>query len=70
MVGLRAIPLDGTIRKLTFLESFKRHLLDPIDFCFFGIVAIITIKNTVKNQRVGDLWAKTIVVSSKTINKT
>ena len=42
----------------------------PIDFCFFGIVAIITIKNTSKNQRVGDLWAKTIVVSNKTINKT
>lgn len=70
MVGLRAIPLDGENRKLTFLESFKRHLLDPIDFCFFGIVAIITIKNTSKNQRVGDLWAKTIVVSNKTINKT
>ena len=35
MVGLRAIPLDGENRKLTFLESFKRHLLDPIDFCFF-----------------------------------
>ena len=70
LVGLRAIPLDGTNRKLTFLESFKRHLLDPIDFCFFGIVAIITIKNTANNQRVGDLWAKTIVVSNEFINKT
>lgn len=68
LVGLKAIPINGTHRKLTFAESFKRHLLDPIDMFFFGLVGIITIKNTEKNQRVGDLWAKTIVVSMKTLN--
>ena len=69
LVGLKAIPKNGTNRKLTFSESFKRHLLDPIDMFFFGLVAIITIKNTEMNQRIGDLWAKTIVVSVKSLNE-
>ncbi len=65
LVGLKAIPMNGNDRKLTFAESLKRHLLDPVDMFFFGIVGIITINNTEKNQRVGDLWAKTIVVRNK-----
>ena len=69
LVGLKAIPKNGTNRKLTFSESFKRHLLDPIDMFFFGLVAIITIKNTEMNQRIGDLGAKTIVVSIKSLNE-
>lgn len=69
LVGLKAIPKNGTNRKLTFSESFKRHLLDPIDMFFFGLVAIITIKNTEMNQRIGDLWAKTIVISIKSLNE-
>jgi uncharacterized RDD family membrane protein YckC len=69
IVGLKAIPLNGTNRKLTFGESFKRHLLDPIDMFFFGLVGIITIKNTDKNQRIGDLWAKTIVVQNKSLTE-
>ncbi|WP_458626458.1 RDD family protein [Winogradskyella sp. PC D3.3] len=71
LVGLKPIPKNGTNRKLTFGESFKRHLLDPIDMFFFGLVGIVTIKNTDLNQRVGDLWAKTIVIktnNSKTDN--
>ena len=62
LVGLKAIPLSGADRRLSFSESFKRHLLDPIDMFFFGIVGIITINSTGYNQRVGDLWAKTIVI--------
>ena len=65
LVGLKAIPLSGKNRKLTFGESIKRHLFDPIDMFFFGLVAIITIKNTPKNQRVGDIWANTMVIESK-----
>ena len=36
--------------------------LDPIDILIYGIPAIIAIKNSDKNQRIGDMWAKTIVV--------
>ncbi|SHJ26729.1 Uncharacterized membrane protein YckC, RDD family [Mesonia phycicola] len=69
IVGLKAIPMNGINQKLTFGQSFKRHLLDPIDMFFFGLVGIITIKNTDKNQRVGDLWAKTIVVPMKSLTE-
>lgn len=65
IVGLRAIPMRGPNRKLTFGQYLKRHLLDPINMLFFGLPGIITIKNTEKNQRIGDLWAKTIVVKVK-----
>jgi len=41
-------------------------LLDPIDMFFFGLIGIVTIKNTDKNQRLGDIWGNTIVV--KTLN--
>ncbi len=62
ITGLKAIPINGQNRKLTFGQSLKRHLMDPVDMLFFGLPGIITIKNTDKNQRIGDLWAKTIVV--------
>ncbi|WP_461587949.1 RDD family protein [Winogradskyella sp.] len=62
VAGIKPIPLTGESRKLTLGESLKRHLLDPIDMSFFGIVGIITINSTEKNQRLGDLWGKTIVV--------
>lgn len=62
LVGLKPIPISGINRRLSLLESFKRHLLDPVDMFFFGIVGIVTISSTQKNQRVGDLWGKTIVI--------
>jgi len=69
IVGLKAIPISGQNRKLSIGQSFKRHLLDPIDMFFFGLVGIITIKNTERNQRVGDLWAKTIVIPIKSLSE-
>ena len=65
IVGLKAIPISGQNRNLTFGESFKRHLMDLVDMFFFGLVGIVIIKSTDKNQRVGDLWGKTIVVKMK-----
>lgn len=62
-VGLKPISIDNT--KLTFGQSLKRHLLDPIDMIFFGLVGILLINNTENNQRLGDIWAKTIVISMK-----
>ena len=71
LVGLKPISIKedsgndsfkSVEEKITFPQSFKRHLLDPIDMFLFGLIAIITIKNTDKNQRLGDLWAKTVVV--------
>ena len=60
ILGLRVVTKNGN--PISFGQAFKRHLLDMIDFFFFGVVAFITIKNTPDHQRVGDLWAKTIVI--------
>lgn len=65
VVGLKPIPEDGTNAKISFLQSLKRHLLDPIDLFFFGLVAYLVIKSNPKNQRLGDIWAKTIVVKAE-----
>ncbi|AXT21065.1 RDD family protein [Flavobacteriaceae bacterium AU392] len=60
---------SGTDEKLTFEQSLKRHLLDPIDLLFFGLIGIITIKKTDKNQRLGDIWGNTIVVKTSELKK-
>jgi len=62
IMGLKVISIKENNRNVTFNQSLKRHLLDPIDMFFFGLVGAITIEYTERNQRVGDLWAKTIVV--------
>ena len=72
LVGLKPISIKqnsnstfkSSMTKPTFGQSFKRHLLDPIDMFFFGLIGILTIKNSEKNQRLGDMWAKTIVVKT------
>lgn len=62
IAGLKVLPASKKDRKLTFSESFKRRLLDPVDMFLFGLIGVITIINTENKQRVGDLWAKTIVI--------
>jgi uncharacterized RDD family membrane protein YckC len=64
MMDIKAISLKHN-QILSFSQSLKRHLLDPIDMFFFGLVAIIVIRKTEHRQRLGDLWADTTVVSSK-----
>ena len=67
LAGLKPVSINGVDRKLSFGQSLIRHLLDPVDMFFFGLVGILTIKNSDKHQRVGDIVAKTIVVkASKT----
>lgn len=65
LMDLKPQSLTTRNGELTFSQSLKRHLLDPLDMFPFGIIGIITIKNTEKNQRLGDIWAKTIVVETK-----
>ena len=33
-----------------------------------GLIAFITVKNSDKHQRVGDIWAKTIVIEEQSVN--
>ena len=51
-------------KDIEFTQALKRHLFDPIDILFYGIPAIIAIKNSEKHQRIGDMWAKTFVVDT------
>lgn len=46
-------------------EALKRHLLDPIDIFLWGLPAIIAISKSNYHQRLGDMWADTIVVNTK-----
>ena len=69
LMNLIAVPKDDPRQDLTFLQSLKRHLLDPIDMWPFGLLGILLIKNTEFNQRLGDLWAKTIVLDKSDINQ-
>ncbi len=78
LVGLKPISIkkssdnstfSGTDEEPTFGQSLKRHLLDPIDMFFFGLIGIITIKNTDKNQRLGDIWGNTIVIKTSELKK-
>ena len=62
IVDLKPVSLLEDGEKPTILQSLKRHILAPIDMLFLGIIGIIIIKNTEKNQRLGDLWANTTVV--------
>jgi uncharacterized RDD family membrane protein YckC len=63
ILGLKVVTINGN--PISFSHAFKRHLVDMIDFFFFGIVALIVIKNTPDHQRVGDLLAKTIVIGGE-----
>lgn len=63
LLKIKPISLEEN-NKVTFTQSLKRHLLDPIDMFLFGFIGIIVMKNTEKKQRLGDLWAKTIVIKS------
>ena len=64
IVGLKPVDLE-TESKITFKQSFLRHIMDVIDMFFFGIIAIIIIKNSNESQRLGDLLAKTKVIKIK-----
>ena len=48
---------------LKFSQVLKRRICDIIEVIgFFGLLAFILVKNTKFNQRLGDIWAKTIVI--------
>lgn len=49
-------------KDIEFTHALKRHLLDPIDILFYGIPAFIAVKYSLRHQRLGDMWAQTIVI--------
>ena len=67
--ALNLLVLKENRKPIDYVDALKRHLIDPFDFFIWAIPAIIAIKNTDKKQRLGDLWAKTIVVDTTDIEQ-
>ena len=67
--NLKVISIHPKKTSLTFDQSFKRHLFDILEMWPFGLIGILLIKNTKYNQRLGDIWAKTIVIDIKDDNQ-
>jgi uncharacterized RDD family membrane protein YckC len=61
IAGLKPGVLHRPEKKISFGQSFLRHLADPLDMFFFGLVGVLTINNSVNKQRLGDIWAGTVV---------
>jgi uncharacterized RDD family membrane protein YckC len=60
-LGLKVVSLSGETPG--FSQVLKRRLCDPVDFwCCFGVIGMLLSRYTSHNQRLGDLWAETIVV--------
>jgi uncharacterized RDD family membrane protein YckC len=59
---LRVAPAGGG--KSSFVRALQRNLLRPVDFFFFCLVGFIVAMSNPRRQRLGDLWARTVVVSS------
>ena len=65
---LKVYTIDG--QKPGLISCLKRRLLDPIDLFIYGIPAFICISKTPNNQRLGDLWAGTLVAMPSDVVKT
>jgi uncharacterized RDD family membrane protein YckC len=54
---------------ISFMQSLKRNLLRAIDFFPFYLTGFVTASLTPNRQRLGDLWANTIIVRKKDIQQ-
>lgn len=57
--GLQVVSIDG--KKASFSQVLKRRILDPLDFFLFGLPAFIVARYSPLSQRIGDIWANTVV---------
>lgn len=64
LLRLRVVSLTG--EECTFAQSLKRNLLRTVDVQFFYLVGYLVAKFNPNRQRLGDLWAGTIVIVSGT----
>ena len=66
----KLIIVKSTGARISLGDAFKRRVIDPIDIFCYGIPALICINKTPKFQRLGDLWADTVVVKKTDIIET
>jgi uncharacterized RDD family membrane protein YckC len=53
----------------SIVSAFIRSLAFYVDAMFFGIVAAASMRSSEQQQRLGDKWAKTVVVERSIINQ-
>lgn len=68
LFGYRVRAIDGGVCGVG--PAFKRGVAYVWDAVFFGMVAYLSMRRSAWNQRVGDRWAKTIVVRNAAIPET
>jgi uncharacterized RDD family membrane protein YckC len=61
LMKLQVMKLNGT--RYSLLDSMKRRICDWVEFALFGLPAFLIANNTSLRQRLGDLWAGTVVVN-------
>lgn len=65
LLGLQVVDLKG--RKVSLTAALFRHCLDFVDLSMGGIVGALVVSFTPLHQRLGDLVAKTRVVSDQEV---
>jgi len=60
LLKLEVVSLEN--RKIHWIQALKRHLLDIVDYYLFCVPSLIAIYNSEKHQRIGDMWAGTLVI--------
>lgn len=62
IAGIKVVSIDG--KKLQHIQVGKTRISNALEIIpFFGLIAYILLKHTEKNQRLGDIWAKTLVIA-------
>ncbi|HTF80293.1 MAG TPA: RDD family protein [Cytophagales bacterium] len=65
LLGLKPVTLEDPLVKPALQQSFKRHLLDMVDMSLLGPVSMLMVLFGKDHQRLGDIWAGTIVVKAE-----
>ena len=63
LFNLEVVKVDSS--KLEASDVFKRRILDILELYFIPLIAFITPLTNKKEQRLGDKWANTMVVTVK-----
>lgn len=65
ILGLTVLSEDG--RPCTLKQGWKRSLAFLVDSLFFGLIGFNAIRKSKRRQRVGDEWADTVVVRTRSL---
>lgn len=58
--NIKPVPIENPENALSFRQCIARHIFDMVDLSMIGLVILFTSN---KNQRLGDMVAKTMMVT-------